>query len=162
MERVPVGINESLKAISDLVPPADDILQKLGQHTLVAGVDIETADWVDGLTTGSMHRGQFDFLTRCRPEVFNQRIVQIGWAIGDTSLANRPTDCRELTIKPDGFLIAEKATKQHGITNRFALEGVPLREALLEFMDAMRTVVGTDRRQESYTETFFEKAKLLR
>ena len=153
MERVAAGnkraraggvpkLSELLQATSNPVPPSDDILQKLGQHTVVAGVDIETADWVDGSTRSSMHQGQFGFLTRCRSEVFNQRIVQIGWAIGDASLANRPTECRELTIKPDGFRIAEKATKLHGITNDHAMQGVPLREALLEFMDAMRTVVG--------------------
>ena len=95
MERVAAGnkrawagvpkLSELLQISSDPVPPSDDILQKLGQHTLVAGVDIETADWVDGSTGSSMHQGQFSFLTRCRSEVFNQRIVQIGWAIGDAS-----------------------------------------------------------------------------
>ena len=59
MERVAAGnkraradgvpkLSELLQTTSDPVPPSDDILQKLGQHTLVAGVAIEIADWVDG------------------------------------------------------------------------------------------------------------------
>ena len=71
MERVAAGnkraraggvpkLSELLQISSDPVPPSDDILQKLGQHTLVAGVDIETADWESGST--SLHRGQIRLL----------------------------------------------------------------------------------------------------
>ena len=98
------------------------------------GVDVETAGWEEGDTKASMHKGRFGFLTRCREEVFNQRIVQIGWAIGDLDAQSAATGFKERTIKPEGFAITEKATKFHGITHETAQQGVSLREAMVEFM----------------------------
>ena len=78
---------------------------------------METAGWEEGDTKASMHKGRFGFLTRCREEVFNQRIVQIGWAIGDLDAQSAATGLKERTIKPEGFAITEKASKFHGTTN---------------------------------------------
>ena len=106
---------------------------------LVVGVDVETAGWEEGDTRSSMHKGRFGFLTRCREDVFEQRIVQIAWAIGNSDAHTAPTKYKELTIKPQGFTITDKAIKFHGITNECAQEGVSLRDALVEFMDDMHT-----------------------
>ena len=114
-------------------PPAY-VLQKFHENKLIMGVDVETAGWEEGDTKASMHKGRFGFLTRCREEVFNQRIVQIGWAIGDLDAQSAATGFKERTIKPEGFAITEKASKFHGITNETAQQGVSLREAMVEFM----------------------------
>ena len=130
-------LSELLREAPSPVRPSNDVLRKLGNLQVVAGVDIETDDWEEVSTGGSMHRGQYGFLTRCRPDVFEQRIVQIGWAIGDVALASPLGKCRELTIKPESFKISEKATKLHGITNQDALNCISLQEALVEFIAAM-------------------------
>ena len=56
---------------------------KLGSQSLAVGVDIETADWTT--EKHSLQRGQFGFFIMCGPEVFEQRIVQIGWFVQDLS-----------------------------------------------------------------------------
>ena len=47
------------------VPPPEAVLRKLGGATIVVGVDIETADWVD--RKNSTSRGQFGFYHFCHP-----------------------------------------------------------------------------------------------
>ena len=150
MERVATGqkkprligvpkVSELVKGEAEPVVPPDDVMRMLGQHTLIAGVDIETADWEPGST--SLHRGQFGFLNLCRPEVFEQRIVQIGWAVGDLNPSSPLREYKEIIIRPTGFKIAEKAAAWHGVTHERALiEGIPLRDALSEFMIAMERV----------------------
>ena len=60
------------------VPPPDVVAQKLGDATIVVGVDIETADWVDRKNKTS--QGQFGFYHFCHPDDYAQNIVQIGCA----------------------------------------------------------------------------------
>ena len=62
----------------------------------------------------------------------------MAWAIGNSDAQTAPIKYKELTIKPQGFTITDKAVKFHGITNECAKEGVSLRDALVEFMDDMQ------------------------
>ena len=61
------------------VEPSPEVVAKLGSQSLAVGVDIETADWTT--QKHGLQRGQFGFFTMCGPEVFEQRIVQIGWFV---------------------------------------------------------------------------------
>ena len=62
------------------------------------------------------------------------RIVQIGWAIGAADL-QAPVNKKALLIRPEGFVVASRAAKFHGITHEMAArEGVALADALREFM----------------------------
>ena len=63
------------------VPPPDVVAQKLGDATIVLGVDIETADWVD--KKQPTKKGQFGFFHFCHPDNLKQKIVQIGWSLGE-------------------------------------------------------------------------------
>ena len=128
---LPTGIPSAVK-------PPPIVRQKFGEDELVVGVDVETADWKEGGPKPSMHKGAFGFLTRCREDVFNERIVQIGWAIGNSDPQSAATKYKEIVIKPDGFVISDKAIKFHGITNERAQKGVSLRDALTEFMAEMQ------------------------
>ena len=128
---LPTGIPSAVK-------PPPIVRQKFGDDELVVGVDVETADWKEGGPKPSMHKGAFGFLTRCREDVFNERIVQIGWAIGNSDPQSAATKYKEIVIKPDGFVISDKAIKFHGITNERAQKGVSLRDALTEFMAEMQ------------------------
>ena len=121
-----------------LVKPSPFVREKFGQDELVVGVDVETADWEEGGPKPSMHKGRFGFMTRCREDVFNQRIVQIGWAIGNSDPESAATTYKELAIKPEGFAISDKAIRFHGITNESAQKGMSLRDALVEFMAVMQ------------------------
>ena len=62
-------------------PPPEAVVRKLGHDTMVVGVDIETANWVD--TKQSMAKGQYGHFHFCHPDNFQQKIVQIGWALGE-------------------------------------------------------------------------------
>ena len=85
----------------------------------------------------SLHRGQFGLLCLCDADVFQQRIVQIGWSVG-TIGEQEPEEREEYVVLPQSFQIAAKATAKHGITNeRAQREGLPLREVLEKFMQAM-------------------------
>lgn len=118
------------------VAPSEQVRAKIGEPLLVAGVDIETHDFEN--KKNGLQRGQFGFLNLCDPSVFTQRIVQIGWAVGSTR-ATQPEVCEEFLVRPDGFTISAKATAKHGITNEHALEaGLPLREVLSRFIQAVR------------------------
>ena len=128
---LPTGIPSAVK-------PPPIVRQKFGDDELVVGVDVETADWKEGGPKPGMHKGAFGFLTRCREDVFNERIVQIGWAIGNSDPQSAATKYKEIVIKPDGFVISDKAIKFHGITNERAQKGVSLRDALTEFMAEMQ------------------------
>ena len=59
------------------------------------------------------------------------RIVQLAWGLFDEG---KEIGSNVTLIKPDGFEIPEEATKIHGITTEMAMEGVPLKEALINFM----------------------------
>ena len=73
--------------------------------------------------------------------MYEQRIVQIGWAVGDLNPCSALQEYKEIIVRPSGFKIAEKASRLHGVTHeRATTEGQPLREALLEFMLAIQRV----------------------
>ncbi len=84
--------------------------------------DTETNDWLD-----------------CNEETRDDnvgRVVQLGWVCygADRSVLSRT--CR--ILKPDGYVIAEKAAKYHGInTMRANLEGADGSTVLREFMSAI-------------------------
>ena len=66
-----------------------------------------------------------------------QRIVQIGWVVGDLD-TSAPPQPEQYIVRPDGFEISEKAAAKHGINHEKALaEGLPLSDVLGEFMRAM-------------------------
>lgn len=71
------------------------------------------------------------------------RMIQIAWHLIDGS--GHELQAKDHIIKPDGFIIPDEAAKVHGITNeRAALEGIPLRQALKEFLGSLhdtRTIV---------------------
>ena len=119
------------------VKPSEEIHNKLGQPHLVVGVDIETADWTP--SRHNLRKGQFGFHTMCSPEVFNQKLIQIGWCVSDLNGAKPFEELQEIIIQPDGFVISEKATKLHGVSTYRALQdGVPVKMALDMFMHAMQ------------------------
>ena len=118
---------------SAAVPPPDLVVQKLGSAKVVVGVDIETADWVD--KKQSMTQDSNGFFHFCHPDNVAQKIVQIGWAMGEVREEASLIESGEHLVRPEGFIVAEKATKLHGITQETALaEGRPLREVLTDFM----------------------------
>ena len=109
-------------------------MRKLEDTSFVVGVDIETADWADRRKTTS--RGQFGFFCFCHPDHLKQKIVQIGWALGEAVQGAPLLEHQELLVRPDDFSITEKATAVHGITQEAAIaQGRPLRDVLLDFMD---------------------------
>ena len=115
------------------VPPPDVVAQKLGDATIVLGVDIETGDWAD--KKQPTKKGQFGFFHFCHPDNLKQKIVQIGWSLGEAREDAPLLEHAELLVKPENFVIAEKATALHGITQEAALaQGRPLRDVLTEFM----------------------------
>ena len=127
-----------LTATPELCPvePPAEVVAKLGEQNLTVGIDIETADWTE--KKHALHKGQFGFHTMCGPEVFDQRIIQIGWFVKDLSNPDADNEHDELIIQPDGFEIAVKATKLHGVSNERAQhDGMPLKTALDIFMRVM-------------------------
>ena len=120
-------------------PPAH-ILHKLGSANLVIGIDIETHNFVKRRNTRKV--GQFGHVCRLHDDDLKQRIVQIGWAIGDVLPNSYPRRSGSLIVKPRDFAISLQATEHHGITNELALrEGVELRHALEVLLGEVRNVV---------------------
>ena len=119
--------------------PPEQVLQKLRDVVLVAGIDIETHDEAPD-NHGVLHKGRFGFFHLCDPSAFELRIVQLGWAIGGPDSVGA-TEREEYLVRPEGFSITAGGTKKHGITNERAMsEGLPLREVLERFMSAMARV----------------------
>ena len=76
------------------------------------------------------------FFNLCHPDDFNQRIVQIGWAVGGVCDDEPAQRTEEYLVKPDGFVISEKATAKHGIsTDRTLSGGHALDIVLCKFME---------------------------
>lgn len=62
-------------------------------------------------------------------------MVQLAWMLCDAAGVELASQCR--IIIPDGYVIPDKAASIHGIsTERAQAEGVPLRQAMDEFMAA--------------------------
>ena len=117
--------------------PPSTIMALIGCTDIVLGVDIETHDWESARgSKGTV--GHFGFYTRHGSNDEDARIVQIGWATQLTSTGT--IHVTERTVRPNGYAIAEKAAKYHGITQESAEQcGQPLHTVLTEFMDhAMR------------------------
>ena len=123
-----------------MVKPPTYVLQQFieNKRKLIMGLDVRTAGWEDGDTQASMHKGRVGFLTRCREEVFKQRIVQIGWASGDLDAKSAATRLKVRTLKPRGFAITKRGSTFHGITDESAQQGESLRDAMVEFMHNKR------------------------
>lgn len=116
--------------------PSLFVMRKIGQTTLVAGFDIETHDWVERKKDGSV--GELGHWTLSHPDDLDQRIVQLGWAIGDTIEGAQVRTVKECLVKPSGYRIATKATNHHHIEHdRAVKEGQPLQLVLEEFMADM-------------------------
>ena len=61
--------------------------------------------------------------------------------MGDLNPSSPLREYKEIIVRPAGFQIAEKAAAFHGVTQEHALtEGIPLQDALSEFMIAMQHV----------------------
>ena len=58
--------------------PPEQVLRKLRDVELVAGIDIETHDEVPENRHG-LSKGRFGFFHLCDPSAFNLKIIQIGW-----------------------------------------------------------------------------------
>jgi hypothetical protein len=122
-----------------VLPPPHDIAAKMTGFDIIIGIDIETHDW-ESRSNVPGGPGRHGFYTICHPDDFLVRVVQIGWAIGGAS-AHDPV-VKEYTVKPDGYVIADKAAKYHKISNERAnAEGKPLVGILCEFMDDVRAAV---------------------
>jgi len=123
-----------------LVAPSREVEMNIGNAELIVGIDIETHDYED--IKSGLKKGQFGFFHLSDPCVFKQRIVQISWAIGGVDGdATALEEFEEYVVRPEGFAISEKATKKHSITHERALrEGLPLRDVLERFMQAMARV----------------------
>lgn len=64
------------------------------------------------------------------------RLVQIAWVLCDDE--KNVIEKKVYTVKPDGFVIPEGATKVHGISTEKALaEGLPIKEVLDLFVKAL-------------------------
>lgn len=64
------------------------------------------------------------------------RIVQLGWLLFDEHENELKRECH--IVKPEGYIIPERAVKVHGITTDQALnEGIPLKTVLNNFSSAV-------------------------
>ena len=147
MERVAAGqkkprligapkVSELMKVAAEPVLPSDEVTRKLGQYQIVVGVDIETNDFVEGRKPSCI--GRFGHQCWCGPDDLQFRVVQIGWVIGGCTKDQQIHSRNEHLILPQDFIISERATKKHGITNEQAItNGSPLRKVLEEFMCAV-------------------------
>jgi DNA polymerase III epsilon subunit-like protein len=107
--------------------------------SIALGFDVETHDWEKSdKKKGSF--GQHGFYTLTRPPDLEARIVQLGWAVWTES---EGVHVVQKTIRPDGWIVSEKAVQCHGITQDEALKsGVPIKDALAEFLRDVRHVCG--------------------
>lgn len=90
---------------------------------------MENILFFDTETTGIIPRGITDPLRQVN---YYPHVVQLSWQIG--------TKEGDFIIRPDGFTIPPEAAKVHGITTDRALaEGVPYKQAFLEFFKDVKT-----------------------
>ena len=118
-------------------PPAE-VARKMGDGgQWLIGIDIETAGWKESVfNTGSI--GQFGFYNLCAQSDFESRVCQLGWAFG---APGQPEVKKEHLVKPDGWVISDKAFKTHKITLAQAdAHGRPLAEILAEFCTDAKAV----------------------
>ena len=138
------------RRLSDTTPKAKDIIEGGWVHQpekvlekirgdWFIGVDIETNDWEESRgNKGNI--GQFGNYNLCVPRDLDARVVQLGWSFGSAEAITT----KEFLIFPDGFIISDKATTYHGISNELAIQkGRSLKEVLTDFMNDVQYVVGT-------------------
>lgn len=108
------------------------LLSRMRKTYTIMAIDIETHDWLPD-TDVRMYVGPLSCETTLSQEnVAYQRIIQIGWAIGDI---RERVEVKRYTIRPNGFAISTKATNVHGITTEHATaHGHSLDQVLAEFM----------------------------
>ena len=146
MQNVAAGNKQARKAcpkVADLLregpthhEPSEEVTRKLGSHQLIAGIDLETNDFLEGKKPSCI--GRFGHHCWCAPADLQYRIVQIGWVVGGSAKDDPITDRQEHLVTPCGYLISEKAAKKHGITDEIATrDGRPLADVLEQFMQAI-------------------------
>jgi len=65
------------------------------------------------------------------------RMVQIAWQIHD--IKGELIEVKNYIVKPEGYTIPYNSEKIHGISTKRALDtGLPLKDVLLSFMDALK------------------------
>ena len=116
-------------------PPSDEVVLKLGSARVCMGIDVETNDYVDGKKPYCV--GRFGHGCWCSHADLEFRLVQIGWATSACAKNDSIHGHSERLIQLDQYIISQKATTKHGITNeRVASYGLPLPQVLEEFMVA--------------------------
>ena len=123
------------------IRPPQILLERLGDPCIVVGFDIETHDWLDNVeNTG--HVGELGWYTMKHEASFLfDRIVQIGWPISAVGL-DAPATTEALLVRPEGFMVAERATDIHKIPHETAAQtGHALVDVLQAFMQDVREAV---------------------
>ena len=73
-----------------------------------------------------------------RSDVFDQRIIQIGWSVQDLASRSNTADHGKILVQQYGFEISQKAAKFHGVTTEQAhSDGLPLATFLERFMEVV-------------------------
>ena len=126
------------------MPPPQAVLGRLREPSIVIGFDVETHGWPDN-SCSKGHIGELGWYTmKDERTLCFARVVQIGWTIGKAELG-APAVTKTMLVKPDGFVISDRATHFHNITQERALkEGRALADALREFMDDVKEASGND------------------
>jgi len=116
------------------VAPPDTVMVKIGDPSLVVGIDVETHDWDDEPAKPRLGRfGHFTY--RSEHDLAYPRIVQIGWVIGEPRAHAPLLISKERFVKPWEFCVTERAIKFHGIADaRLRAEGGLLDAVLREFL----------------------------
>jgi DNA polymerase III epsilon subunit-like protein len=121
---------EVLNFKSSPIPMPRAVSDRLGNPSIIIGIDCETNDWLED-TKG--HIGPFGWYTKNNNASF-ARIVQLGWAVGDANVGAEVV-VKSALIQPQGYEISKKASDHHKITQDIALQnGRPLADVLTDFM----------------------------
>ena len=121
------------------IPPS--LAGKLRRPDFVIGFDIETHDW-EQVPRHVPYVGQFGWeYNRADTALDFSRVVQLGWAICPVDMSTPVTVKTEL-IQPAGFVISERASKYHSITQEHAIHnGRPIDQVLAEFIADVAEVI---------------------
>ena len=114
----------------------------VGNKPELSRTHLETHDWI-GEPSIPAYIGSFGFTTTLSNNEFQyQRIIQLGYAVGDAGSQGYSTK-KCSYVQPQGFEVSEKATnKCHGITQATVQqEGLPLRDVLVDFLKQASDVV---------------------
>ena len=121
--------------------PPQILLDRLGDPSIAVGVDVETHDWPDK-SDNKGHVGELGWYTmKDEDSLLFGRIVQLGWTIGAVGL-DAPVTTKALLVRPQGFMVSDRAWKKHGITHTMAVQdGGALADVLQEFMQDVKEAV---------------------